>query len=554
MLQRENQVIVIGHRNPDTDSICSAISYAYLKNQIRKGDEVYVPKRAGELNEETTFVLQHFGVAKPELITDVGTQVRDLEISTFSGVTRKLSLKKAWNTMEETGKQTLAVTDEQGRLEGIITLEDIATSYMNIYENNTLANATTPYRNLVETIEGELLVGNSDDVITGGKVLIAAANPDLMEDYIGEQDVVITGNRYESQLCAIEMGADCVIVCEGASVSRTIRKLAADHRCHLISTKFDAFTVARLINQSIPVRHFMRSRNLTTFRPEDTTDKIKEIMAKKKYRDFPILNEDGNYLGMVSRRNLISPKRKQVIIMDHNELSQAVHNIQEAEILEIIDHHRIGTLETVSPVYFRNQPVGCTSTIVYQMFMEQQVEIPPHIAGLLCSAIISDTLLFRSPTCTPIDEAAAKYLAAIAGIEPQEYAGQMFHAGSNLAHKTAEEIFLQDFKKFTIQEVGFGVGQINSMSEEELEGILEKLLPYLEQAKKEQDVTMLFFMLTNILDKSTMLLYAGEGARELVSGAFGVEAGPEATLLSGVVSRKKQLIPQFAIELQGESR
>lgn len=554
MLQRENQVIVIGHRNPDTDSICSAISYAYLKNQIRKGDEVYVPKRAGELNEETTFVLQHFEVAKPELITDVGTQVRDLEISTFSGVTRKLSLKKAWKTMEETGKQTLAVTDELGRLEGIITLEDIATSYMNIYENNTLANATTPYRNLIETIEGELLVGNMDDVITGGKVLIAAANPDLMEDYIGEQDVVITGNRYESQLCAIEMGADCVIVCEGATVSKTIRKLADHHHCHLISTNFDAFTVARLINQSIPVRHFMRSKNLTTFRPEDTTDKIKEIMAKKKYRDFPILNEDGNYLGMVSRRNLISPKRKQVIIMDHNELSQAVHNIQEAEILEIIDHHRIGTLETVSPVYFRNQPVGCTSTIVYQMFMEQQVEIPPHIAGLLCSAIISDTLLFRSPTCTPIDEAAAKYLAGIAGIEPQEYAGQMFHAGSNLAHKTAEEIFLQDFKKFTIQEVGFGVGQINSMSEEELDGILEKLLPYLEQARKEQDVTMLFFMLTNILDKSTMLLYAGEGAKELVSGAFGVEAGPEATLLNGVVSRKKQLIPQFAIELQGESR
>lgn len=488
-MEKKDNVFIIGHKNPDTDSICSAISYAYLKNKI--GNANYIPMRAGEINEETSYVLNHFKVDAPELLADVGTQVKDLEISLIDGISENISLKKAWNIMEEKYKATLVVTDSENKIDGIITLEDIATSYMNIYESNTLATAKTPYENVIETIGGTLIVGDKSQIIDKGKVVIAAANPDLMEEYIEKYDVVITGNRYETQLCAIEMGASCIIVCEGATISKTILKLASERGCLIITTNFETFTVARLIHQSIPVSFFKTKKNLITFELDDFTNDIKEIITKNKRRDFPIVNSDGTYVGMISRRNLITPKRKKVIIVDHNEASQAVKNIDEAEILEIIDHHRIGTLETVSPAFFRNQPVGCTATIIYQMFMENNVEIPKEIAGLMCSAIISDTLLFRSPTCTQIDEITAQRTAEISGINLEEYAFNMFKAGSDLMQKNAEEISTQDFKKFNIQDVSFGVGQINSMSHDEEKVILEKLSVYLDGFRQEQNLDMI---------------------------------------------------------------
>ncbi|WP_288980920.1 putative manganese-dependent inorganic diphosphatase [uncultured Parvimonas sp.] len=549
-MDKKENVFIIGHRNPDTDSICSAISYAYLKNKI--GNSNYIPMRAGEINEETSFVLKHFNCKVPDLITDVGTQVKDLEISSVDGISENISLKKAWNIMEDKFKATLVVTDKDNKLDGIITLEDIATSYMNIYESNTLATARTPYENVIETINGTLITGDVNQIIEKGKVFIATANSDLMEEYIEKYDVVITGNRYESQLCAIEMGASCIIICEGAKVSKTITNLAKDRNCLIITTNFDTFTVARLIHQSIPVSFFKQKKNLITFKLDDFTNNIKDIITKNRRRDFPILKDDGTYIGMISRRNLISPKRKKVIIVDHNEVSQAVKNIEEAEILEIIDHHRIGTLETVAPAYFRNQPVGCTSTIIYQMFVENNVEIPREIAGLMCSAIISDTLLFRSPTCTALDEQTAKKLAEISKINLEEYAFNMFRAGSDLAQKSAEEISKQDFKKFTIQDVSFGVGQINSMDYDEEKVISEKLSEYLQKFRKEQNLDMIFFMITNILDRNTRLIYFGKDSKELVEKSFNVEAGESSCILKNVVSRKKQLIPQFAITLQGE--
>lgn len=506
--------------------------------------------RAGEINEETSFVLKYFNFKTPSLITDVGTQVKDLEIADIEGISENISLKKAWEIMEDKYKATLVVTDNKNKLDGIITLEDIATSYMNIYESNTLATAKTPYENVIETIGGTLIVGDKNKIIKKGKVFIATANPDLMEEYIEKNDVVITGNRYESQLCAIEMGADCIIVCEGVKVSKTIIKLATERNCLIITTNFDTFTVARLIHQSIPVSYFKQTKNIITFKLDDFTNNIKEIMTKNKRRDFPILKDDGTYIGMISRTNLISPKRKKVILVDHNETSQAVKNIAEAEILEIIDHHRIGTLETTYPAYFRNQPVGCTATIIYQMFIENNIEIPSNIAGLMCSAIISDTLLFRSPTCTFLDEQVAKELAKISKINLEEYAFNMFKAGSDLTKKTAEEISKQDFKRFIIQDVSFGVGQINSMNHDEEKLILEKLSDYLENFRKEQNLDMIFFMITNILDRNTNLLYFGKGSQELVKNSFGVEVGENNCILKNVVSRKKQLIPQFAITLQ----
>ena len=346
------------------------------------------------------------------------------------------------------------------------------------------------------------------------------------------------------------MNAGCIIVCEGAPVSRTICKLAEERGCTIISSPHDTFTVARLIYQSMPIKYFMRSDHLITFQTESFVDDIHEIMAKKRHRDFPILDEEGRYVGMISRRNLLNAGRKNVILVDHNEKSQAVDGIESAEILEIIDHHRIGTLETVSPVYFRNQPLGCTATILCKIYDEHNLEIPPKMAGLLCAAILSDTLMYRSPTCTRADREAAEKLAGIAGINVEEFSNEMFRAGSNLKNKTPEEIFLQDFKKFSANDVSFGVGQINVMRQEDLEEIKGTILDYLPEAYQKQNVQMLFFMLTNIVRERTELLCIGANASKLIEETFEVTAHNQMYLLRGVVSRKKQLLPALVEALQ----
>lgn len=546
----KKQIFVVGHKNPDTDSICSAICYANLKNKLAQ-DVVYIPKRAGHINQETNFVLEKFGVPSPEYITDVRPQVRDIEIRQTEGVQSNISLKKAWNLMREKGVVTLPITKNKN-LEGLITITDIATSYMDVYDSNILSTAKTQYSNIIETLDGTLIVGDEKKYYDTGKVLVAAANPDLMESYIEENDLVILGNRYESQLCAIEMHAACIIVCEGAPVSITIKKLATERNCTIISSPHDTFTVARLINQSMPISFFMRNDNLITFTTDDFIDDIKSVMAKKRHRDFPILNKHGQYIGMISRRNLLGAEKKKVILVDHNETTQAVDGITDAEIVEIIDHHRIGSLETLSPVFFRNQPLGCTATIIYQMYIENDVEIEPYIAGLLCSAIISDTLMYRSPTCTAVDKMAAEALANIAGINVEEFATDMFTAGSNFKSKSAEEIFYQDFKKFSNNNITFGIGQILTMSNDELKETKDKLKPYLIKALNEHGVDMIFFMLTNMIEESTELICEGNGACELVENAFMIKGVEDSFHLEGVVSRKKQLIPKLMFAMQQE--
>ena len=548
------KTIVIGHKNPDTDSICSAICYANLKRCVT--GENYQPGRAGAVNEETQFVLKHFNVEAPEIIENVKTQVRDIEIRETAGVKKNLSLKKAWNIMQEANVVTIPAVTEEGLLEGLITVGDIAKSYMNVYDSSILSKANTQYANIVETLEGAMIVGDETSYFSEGKVLIAAVNPDMMEYYISRGDLVILGNRYESQLCAIEMDAACIIVCEGAAVSMTIKKLAQEHGCTVMTTPYDTFTAARLVNQSMPISYFMKTEALITFEMDDYIDDIKDVMASKRHRDFPILDKNGRYRGMISRRNLLGAKGKRIILVDHNEKSQAVEGMESAEILEIIDHHRLGTVETIAPVFFRNQPVGCTATIVYQMYQENRVEIEPWIAGLLCSAIISDTLLFRSPTCTDVDKRAALHLAEVAGVEVESYAASMFAAGSNLKGKTDVEVFYQDFKKFSVGKVSFGVGQISSLNAGELEELKDRMLPYMAKAREEHGMDMMFFMLTNILTESTELLCEGQGAEQLIAGAFrtyseeGAGVKDHVVSLPGVVSRKKQLIPGIMLAVQ----
>ena len=554
----ERPVLITGHKNPDTDSICAAISYSRLKNKINNTDR-YIPCRAGSPNAETSFVLDYFKVDAPLLLDNVKTQVSDIAYRKTPGVSKNMSLKQAYQMMRDGHVVTLPAVNQNGILEGLITMSDIAKSYMNVYDSAIISTAETPFKNILETLEATLITGDANRNCQDGKVLIAAANPEMMNYYIEPHDIVILGNRAESQLSALDNGADCIIICEGANASPTIKALAEQNGMIIMVTSYDAYTAARLINQSIPISFFMTKEGILSFEEEDTVDEIKDVMAKKRHRDFPVISKDGRYLGMLSRRNLLGASGKQVIMVDHNELGQALDGMENAEILEIIDHHRLGTIQTLGPVYFRNQPLGCTSTIVYLMYQENKVEIDPQTAGLMMSAIISDTLLFRSPTCTKTDEMAARALAEIAGVDIEKYAMEMFSAASDLKQKTDREIFYQDFKTFTAGDIHFGVSQVSSLNEEELLSIKPRLFHFAKEALGEENLDMAFVMLTNILKQDTLLLAVGHRADTLIQNAFLLEPKKESfdfsgeeiegftAVLKNVVSRKKQLIPPLSL-------
>lgn len=543
----ENKIYVVGHKNPDTDSICSAIAYAALKKELT--GKHYVARRAGRLNEETQYVLEYFGVEVPKLLSDLRVQVRDVDLRRAENLNGSVSIKTAWAQMKELNIKTLPI-GRNNKLEGLITVGDIARSYMDVYDSNILARSKTQYRNIVSTIDGKIISGNEHSYVSKGKVAIAASSRQLMSDFVDEDDLVILGDRIEAQQLAIDINVSCMVVCGDARIPNEILKQAKEKEIVVIASPHDTFTVARLINQSIPVRQFMTKDELITFYPKDYVDDVKEVMARKKYRDFPVVDINGDFQGFISRRRLLNCRKKQVILVDHNEESQAVDGIEQADVLEIIDHHRLNSIQTIGPVVFRNQPVGCTATIIYQMYQEYNKPVNPVIAGLLCSAIISDTLLFRSPTCTLLDEDAAKELAEIAGINMEELAQAMFKAGSNLQGKSAEEICFLDFKQFTVNDTVFGVGQVNSMSAKELTEIKTQIESELDKIRKNHRLDMIFFMLTNIMTESSELLCVGPEAREKAISAFDLNGKSDTLYLKGVVSRKKQLVPAIVEALQ----
>ena len=538
---------IIGHKNPDTDSICAAVAYSYLKSKI--SDNLYIPCRAGNVNPETEFALNYFKIKAPVFTDDVRVRVKDTEIDKIRGVGEFTSMKKAYEYMHACKAVSLAVLDGK-KLKGIITMGDITSSYMEIYDSNVIADAKTPYKNITETINGVMVVGDENRSVENGKVVIAASGTDIMRHYIQKGDIVIMGDRYEAQIGAIELGASCIIISSGAKVSGLIKKLAEENGCRVIESPYDSYTLARLMNQSMPVGRFMTKGNIDYFTTNDFLDDVKETMREKRFRNFPVVDENGDYVGMISRHNLLNSRKNKLILVDHNEKTQAVRGLEQAEILEIIDHHRIGNIETAAPAFFRNQPVGCTATIIYSMYMENAVEIPADIAGIMLSAILSDTLAFRSPTCTNVDKNVAENLAKIAGItDIDRYATEMFTAGSNLRNKTAEEIFFADFKKFAGGNLTFGVGQISAMSREELNKAKDKVSGEMEKYLTEQKCDMLFFMLTNIMEESSGVICRGTGAQKAIEKGFGkdvtYENGVYRRNLPGVVSRKKQMIPNL---------
>lgn len=542
MPKEAHKVVVIGHRNPDTDSICSAIAYAELKN--RTSTLVCEPRRAGKMNQETEFVLKKFGVTPPRMCTDVNPKIRDVDYREMPGIPGSTSLRRAWKIMRDQQIDTLSITSADNELEGIITVKDLATANMDVFDTAVLAKSRTSYKNILETLNGTMVVGNADAVCTTGHIKIGTATPEMLESSVEKGDIVILSNRYESQLCAIEKEASLLIICNGAKVGRTIQRIADETGVAIMTTPVDTYAAGKLISQCAPISYYMTRDNILKFTLVTPVADVLRVMAKVRHRYFPILDEDGKYCGMVSRRNVIALRKRRIILVDHNEATQAVEGFDQAEILEIIDHHRIGSLETSGPVYFRNQPVGCTATIITQMYDENGVDIPPQIAGLLLAAILSDTLAFRSPTCTPVDENAAKRLAKIAGVDIEEFSTEMFEAGEKLDGKTPEEVFLQDFKVFMCGDIRFGVAQGSYMTRKNLQAAQALLQPYLEEARNKQNVEDIYMLLTDVPKEESVVICTGRYAAEVLSNGF--ESRPAADgswTLPGVVSRKKQFIP-----------
>lgn len=537
-----HKVVVIGHRNPDTDSICSAIAYAELKNKT--SSLVCEARRAGRMNQETEFVLKRFGVAPPRMCTDVNPKIRDVDYREMPGIPGSTSLRKAWEIMRDQKIDTLPITSADNELEGIITVKDIATANMDVFDTGVLATSRTTYKNILETLGGTMVVGNENAVCTTGHIKIGTATPEMLENNVEKGDIVILTNRYESQLCAIEKEASLLIICNGAKVGRTIQRIAEETGVAIMTAPCDTYAAGKLMSQCAPISYYMTRDDIMKFTLVTPVADVTRVMAKVRHRYFPILDEDGKYCGMVSRRNIIALRKRRIILVDHNEATQAVEGFDQAEILEIIDHHRIGSLETSGPVYFRNQPVGCTATIITQMYDENGVEIRPQIAGLLLAAILSDTLVFRSPTCTPVDVSTAHRLAKIAGVEIDAFASEMFEAGEKLDGKTPEEVFLQDFKVFMCGDVRFGVAQGSYMTRKNLKAAQQLLTPYLPEACGKQNVEDLYMLLTDVPKEESVVICTGRHADEMLRSGFEKEPEEDGSwVLPGVVSRKKQFIP-----------
>ena len=500
MPKTAHKVVVIGHRNPDTDSICSAIAYAELKNKT--SSLVCEARRAGRMNQETEFVLRRFGVQPPRMCTDVNPKIRDVDYREMPGIPGSTSLRKAWQIMRDQQIDTLPITSADNELEGVITVKDIATANMDIFDTGVLAKSKTTYKNILDTLGGTMVVGDESAVCTTGHIKIGTATPEMLENSVEKGDIVILTNRYESQLCAIEKEASLLIICNGAKVGRTIQRIAEETGVAIMTAPCDTYAAGKLVSQCAPISYYMTRNDIVKFTLVTPVADVTRVMAKVRHRYFPILDEEGKYCGMVSRRNIIALRKRRIILVDHNEATQAVEGFDQAEILEIIDHHRIGSLETSGPVYFRN------------------------------------------PTCTPVDVSAANRLAKIAGVEIDAFASEMFEAGEKLDGKTAEEVFLQDFKVFMCGDVRFGVAQGSYMTRKNLKAAQQLLTPYLPEACGKQNVEDLYMLLTDVPKEESVVICTGRHADEMLRSGFEKEPEEDGSwTLPGVVSRKKQFIP-----------
>lgn len=535
-------VYILGHKNPDTDSICASIAYSEFKNKV--SDITTVPVRLGELNRETQFVLNYFGVQVPLFIETVKTQISDLDIDKLAPISPEISLKTAWSIMKKSNARTTPVVDENSKLIGIVSLSNLTSTYMDIWDNNIISKSNTTIENIIDTLSASYVYIPEFKPKFKGKILTAAMNPKSAEEIIDEGDIVITGDREDSQHMIINRKSSLMVISGNHSVSEEIIDLAKEANCVIISTPYDTFTASRLILQSIPVDYVMTKNNIKSFKTDDYVEEIKDIMLKTRYRSYPVVDEENRVVGSISRYHLISKHKKRIILVDHNEKTQSVSGIEDAQVLEIIDHHRVASIETSYPIFFRNEAVGSTSTIIANIFFENGIRPSKKIAGLLAAAIISDTLLFKSPTSTTIDRINLGRLAEIADIDIQSFAKDMFKAGTSLQGKTVEDLFHQDLKIFNVLGHKVGVSQVGTMDIEGFGSMKEKMLELMDSKAKDGGFDILLLMLTDIINDGSELLAAGPD-KEIVGKTFNVKFVDNSVYLPGILSRKKQVIPQL---------
>ena len=534
-------VYVSGHRNPDTDSICSAIAYSYLLNATNKYNAV--PVRLGEINRETEYVLKRFGVEHPVLLKTVKQKVEDLNYDKVTVFSKDLTLKTAWFLLKQQNLKSAPILDEHGQLLGLLSTSNIIEGYMDQWDSEVLKKAKTPVENVIDTLEANVIYLNESLKVVEGDIHIAAMSGSEAKKRIHENDVVIVGGDRSDDLEELISVKPSLIVLTGSlTADENVVKKCEEQGISIISTPFNTYQTSQQIVQAIPVEYVMIKGDIKTFSTDDTLDYMKEVMSETRYRGYPVIDLNNRCVGSISRFALLKGLRKKVILVDHNERGQSIPGIEEADILEIVDHHRVADIQTVGPLLFRGEPLGSTATIVTRMFEEQDVEMPSHIAGLLLGAVVSDTLLFKSPTCTPVDTKIAKKLAEIAGVDIQEFAMEMFKAGTSLVGKTVDEIFNQDFKKFSFDNLQVGVAQVNSM---DIEGFLpykKDMLDYMNKFAEDNNLEFTLLLLTDIINANSEI-FVGGPRPELVEKAFNVQLTECQGTLAGVISRKKQVVP-----------
>lgn len=534
-------VYVSGHRNPDTDSICSAIAYSYLLNATNKYNAV--PVRLGEINRETEYVLKRFGVEHPVLLKTVKQKVEDLNYDKVTVFSKDLTLKTAWFLLKQQNLKSAPILDEHGHLLGLLSTSNIIEGYMDQWDSEVLKKAKTPVENVIDTLEANVIYLNESLKVVEGDIHIAAMSGSEAKKRIHENDVVIVGGDRSDDLEELISVKPSLIVLTGSlTADENVVKKCEEQGISIISTPFNTYQTSQQIVQAIPVEYVMIKGDIKTFSTDDTLDYMKEVMSETRYRGYPVIDLNNRCVGSISRFALLKGLRKKVILVDHNERGQSIPGIEEADILEIVDHHRVADIQTVGPLLFRGEPLGSTATIVTKIFDELDVEMPSHIAGLLLGAVVSDTLLFKSPTCTPVDTKIAKKLAEIAGVDIQEFAMEMFKAGTSLVGKTVDEIFNQDFKKFSFDNLQVGVAQVNSM---DIEGFLpykKDMLDYMNKFAEDNNLEFTLLLLTDIINANSEI-FVGGPRPELVEKAFNVQLTECQGTLAGVISRKKQVVP-----------
>ncbi|HLR21114.1 MAG TPA: putative manganese-dependent inorganic diphosphatase [Tissierellaceae bacterium] len=533
-------VHIIGHKNPDTDSICSALAYADYKNSC--GGIEAIPVRLGDINRETKFVLNYFDVKKPELMETVRLSVEDLEFDSIAAISPNISLRMALNIMTTNDINSLPVIDENEKIIGVVTVSDIVQSYIDVWDNSFLGKSEVSIENIIDTLSAEAILIPDEKRPYKGKLLVLAMEPHTLKEYVAENDIVICGDRVDIQEVAIKNNISLMIVTGKGKIDEELIDLSKEKDITIISTPHDTFTTSRLISQSVSISHVMTTENLVVFSLDDLVDDVKVQMSQTRYRSYPVINHKNKVIGTISRYHLISSAKKKVILVDHNERGQSIDGLEESEILEIIDHHRIADVFTGHPIYFRNEPVGSTCTIVASIMFENGRRPSKKIAGILSAGIISDTLLFRSPTSTNTDKIMLDRLAKIADLDIEAFAMEMFKAGTSLTGQTPQELLNQDFKSFTIDENKVGISQVFTMDLDSLGDMRNDLIKSMEERSTEYNYSVYILMLTDIFNQASEMIVVGE-EKDQVAKAFDKSLVEDSFYAQDVLSRKKQVVP-----------